>query len=121
MVKKNIKKIIIAIIAISMVLIVANVTFASSGSVEDELQGLTSNKQPSNLQNQEPNQIPEGNKAPTPAANNLLDDNNVGKNTNDEPTTTPDTGIGDYSSAIFIVIFAISAVYAYKKIRDYNV
>ena len=50
--------------------------------------------------------------------NQNLNTNNTNENL---PTTTPHTGIGDYSSTVFILVFAASAVYAYKKIKDYNV
>ena len=98
------KKVIISIIAILAVVVVANTTFAAS--VLDDLNELKDNNNATIKENQNKNQ-------------NLNTDGTVTKNEN-APTTTPYTGIEDYSSAIFIVIFAASAVYAYKKIRDYK-
>lgn len=47
--------------------------------------------------------------------------NKIANNTNTNKTTTiPYTGI-DYSVVVIIAICGVSAVYAYKKIRDYNV
>ena len=47
---------------------------------------------------------------------------NVNANVNNNTNTTaiPYTGI-DYSVLIIIAVCGVSAVYAYKKIRDYNV
>ena len=45
--------------------------------------------------------------------------NNVNKNTNNNVVSMPDTGV-DYSVVTIIAVCGISAIYAYKKIRDYN-
>lgn len=43
-------------------------------------------------------------------------------NTTSTNTTLPQTGVTDgYVVAILVAVCAISAIYAYKKIRDYNV
>lgn len=53
-------------------------------------------------------------------SNNATTNNNVAKNnTNRNNTTIPDAGL-DQSIVFIIAIFGISAVYAYKKIRDYK-
>lgn len=70
----------------------------------------------------------------TPTTNNITTNtntnttNNITTNTNTNTssynnTTTklPQTGIEDYSLGLIIVICAVSAIYAYKKIRDYNI
>ena len=42
--------------------------------------------------------------------------------TNNTQATLPQTGESDiYVVAALVVIFAISAIYTYKKIRDYNI
>ena len=71
-----------------------------------------------------------GNNTPannTPANNtpkNNTTNNNVNKNNSSiyNNTNLPKTGIGDSSIpvAMLVVIFGISAVYAYKKIKDYR-
>lgn len=122
MLKNNVKKIIICLISITMVIAVASKTLATdnNGDVLNEINNMLQNKNNTTIsENTTPekmNEIPEGNKA----LNNTNANTNSNTNQN-APTTTPYTGIGDYSSVILIVIFAVSAVYAYKKIKDYNV
>ncbi|MGN1311135.1 MAG: hypothetical protein ACI4VP_05535 [Clostridia bacterium] len=111
------KKVIISIIAILAVVAVANTVFASS--VLDDLEGLkqegnTAIKENQNLEEIESGELENQNK------NQNLNTNVANNKNENAPTTTPYTGIEDYSSAIFIVIFAVSAIYAYKKIRDYK-
>ena len=125
MVKNNVKKLIICIIAITMVLVVATRTFASQSGVLNEL--MAQNTNASNINgNTEYQNIAEGqrtnntvgNESNVNNANQSLANSNSNKNVN-APTTTPYTGIGDYSTYIFIGIFVVSAIYAYKKVREY--
>ena len=47
--------------------------------------------------------------------------NNVTSNTNATNTNLPKTGIGDsMPTVLLVVVFGISAIYAYKKIKDYR-
>ena len=47
--------------------------------------------------------------------------NNASSNTNATNTNLPRTGIGDsMPTVLLVVVFGISAVYAYKKIKDYR-
>ncbi len=110
------KKIVISIIAILTVVAVANTTFATS--VLDDLNELKTNNNTTIKENQTPEEIESG-ELENQNKNQNLSTDGVNSNKN-APTTTPYTGIEDYSSAIFIVIFAASAIYAYKKIRDYK-
>ncbi len=42
-------------------------------------------------------------------------------NTTNRTNTLPNTGIGDsLPTVLLVVVFAISAIYAYKKIKDYR-
>lgn len=53
--------------------------------------------------------------------NNTAENNTTNNAVNNTSTgNLPDTGV-DYSVMFIIAVFAVSAVYAYKKIRDYNV
>ncbi len=57
--------------------------------------------------------------------NNITNTNTSSNNTNNSSvynsTSLPDTGIGDtLPIAALVLIFGISAVYAYKKIKDYK-
>lgn len=122
----NVKKIMVCLIAMIIVIAVATKTLATDNkSVLDEINDLIKNNNSNtevggnNIQNID--EIPEANSNTT--ANNQLNENNQNSNNANKqntPTTTPYTGAGDYSTIIFIAIFAVSAVYAYKKIKDYN-
>lgn len=63
---------------------------------------------------------------PTPAPTENTNTNtntNIPTNTNTSTYTNsnlPQTGENDYIVILTIAVFAISAVYAYKKIRDYK-
>ena len=67
------------------------------------------------------------------AVNNPVNNNAVNNSVNNTPATTtynntptnttklPQTGIEDYALWLIIPVCVVSALYAYKKIRDYNV
>ena len=124
MTKISTKELIICIIAIvALVLAVTTNVFATDGVPGlDTLLGDANN-------NSEYNAIPEdknttGNNTPNNTVkntvNNTATNNNVAKNnTNRNSTTIPDAGL-DQSIVFVIAMFGISAVYAYKKIRDYK-
>ena len=46
--------------------------------------------------------------------------NTAGNTSNYTNTNLPQTGANDYAMVLIIGIFAVSAVYAYKKVTDYN-
>lgn len=124
--KNDVKRIIICVIAMTMVFVVATKTLATDGSqnIGQMLEDMKKGNQNSTInETEEPTDIESGNRNTDNNKNlNVNENQNENKNENEnKPTTTPYTGIGDYSVIVFIVIFAISAVYAYKKIRDYNV
>lgn len=53
--------------------------------------------------------------------NNTTNNNTAKKyNTNNNNTNLPQTGIEDYNVGILLVICIASAIFAYKKITDYN-
>lgn len=117
---KNMKKIIISLMAIILVIGVANTVFATEGnkSVLDEIDDMRKNETGNISKDGEISEIPEGtdNK-------NTLNTETTPNNTEvkeELPETTPYTGIGDYSGLIFIAVFGISAIYAYKKVKEYN-
>ena len=52
---------------------------------------------------------------------NVVMNTNTSYRTNTNTETLPKTGVTDgYVVAILVTVCAISAIYAYKKIRDYN-
>lgn len=110
---KNMKKIVISLIAMALVVCVAHTTFASS--VLDELFKEGENGVVNT----------EGNVEDIQEGNNALLNTNTSTNTNTNtsenlPESTPYTGIGDYTGLIFIAVFAVSAIYAFKKVKEYN-
>lgn len=122
MMKKNLKKIVVSLIALLLVVGVAYTTYATGGesSIMDDINNMLQNETGNISNNENKEEILEG-------ANNTNLNTNTNTNTNtttnvneNRPATTPHAGVGDYTGLIFIVVFAVSAVYAYKKIRDYN-
>ena len=107
------KKIITSLMAFVVIFSVANVAYATGGSVLDEINEMLKEEGQIVEDNQDLQQIPEGANTNTNA--------NTNKNVNENlPATTPHAGIGDYSGLVFIAIFTVSAVYAYKKVKNYN-
>ncbi len=111
------KELIICIISIiALVLAITTNAFATEAGTLDEL------LENSNTENNTFEEITENNtnvqkNISAVTQNNIT--NNVANNTNTN-ATIPYTGI-DYSVIVIIAICGISAVYAYKKIREYNV
>ena len=62
------------------------------------------------------------NRTNTGLSTNLISSgNNTRGNTNATNTNLPKTGIGDsMPTVLLVVVFGISAIYAYKKIKDYR-
>ena len=127
MVKNNVKKVIVCLLMILMVVFAVNKSFATDASDSDTLNKLFKGEN-TNYSNENANEIENGinnnalNQNNNPAKNNNLENSNIKNNSNEnKPTTAPDTGIENYSSIVFVVIFVVSAIYAYKKIKEYNV
>ena len=117
MLKNNIRKVILSVIAIFLVIGVAYTTYATDSSILDEILKET-NENISGNENVE--EIPEGVNNNVSSNANTNTNANTAKVNENLPETTPYTGIGDYSGLIFVVIFGISAIYAYKKVKEYN-
>lgn len=122
--KNNVKKIIVCLIAMAMVIVVATKTWATDNNdkVNQMLQNMKDSNQNSTInESDESEDIKNGTRNTNTDNTNNTNALNTNENSNaNKPTTTPYTGAGDYSTIIFIAIFAVSAVYAYKKIKDYN-
>lgn len=111
------KELIICLIAIiALVLTITTNVFATTPNID------VLNQDINNAQNiQEKNATDNTPKPATTTNNNNTNGNNTNNNnTNNTTKSIPYTGI-DYSVILIIAICGISAVYAYKKIRDYNV
>ena len=113
--KSNLIKVVsILLISVMVMLFATTVNAADNNTGFDDLTStLTSNN--TTGKNTPTNNTPANN---TPK-NNTTNNNNSSIYNN---TNLPKTGIGDSSIpvAMLVVIFGISAVYAYKKIKDYR-
>ena len=105
------------------IMVVSSKAFAANSILED----LKADKDTPTLDpNDDPDNIPEGTAPDEKEENDSKEDeksalSQSGELKNEEkPTTNPYTGIEDYPLYIFIGIFGVSAIYAYKKVRDYN-
>ena len=104
------KEILISLLAI-IVLILAITTNVFATSADDLLNALGNNQN-----NNTVTQIPSKDNNNT---NNNTNNNNNKANVSNA-TEHADAGV-DYSIVFIIAVCGVSAIYAYKKIRDYNV
>ena len=119
MTKNNVKKIIVCLVAILLVVGVACKTYATSGNLLDEINDMLQNENGNISKNENVEQIPEGTNTNTNLNTNTNTNTNTKVNEN-RPATTPHAGLGNYSGLIFVAVFSVSAIYAYKKVRDYK-
>lgn len=116
MMKINSKLILEVIIIMALLLAIGTVVFAADPII---IGGGSANTQndTSNVQNEVPNVISNQTSNTTNTTNTTSYRTNNTTNTQ----TLPKTGVTDgYVVAILVTVCAISAIYAYKKIRDYN-
>ena len=74
-----------------------------------------------NTQNDTVTNIPDVINTTTNTSTNTNTNTSTSYRTNNNTETLPKTGVTDgYVVAILVTVCAISAIYAYKKIRDYN-
>lgn len=112
------KEILISLLAI-IVLILAITTNVFATSADDVLNAL-GNNQNNNTVTQIPSKDNNNTNNNTNNNNNKL--NNVVNNKANVSNATEHADAGvDYSIVLIIAVCGISAIYAYKKIRDYNV
>lgn len=124
MIKSKFKKIILSSIAILLVICMGSVAFAtdSDDALGAILNELRQNENGNIVNSGDVEQIQEGTNTNT-NTNTLNVNSNTNTNTNvneNRPATTPHAGAGDYSGLIFVAVFAISTIYAYKKVKEYN-
>ena len=110
------KELIICIISIiALILAITTNVFATEGTPDlNSLLGNTANTENTNVEENEVEVI---------GGTNTNTNTNTNVNTNVNNNTTnimPNTGVS-YSSLVIIAIAAVYAVYAYKKIKEYNV
>lgn len=110
---KNSKVIMEIVIIISLLFALSTVAFADNTQII--IGGGSTNTQNDTVTNI-PNVI-----NTTNTNTNINTNTSYRTNTNTNTETLPKTGVTDgYVVAILVTVCAISAIYAYKKIRDYN-
>lgn len=125
--KSNLLKIFsILILSIMVILLTTTVNAADSNGFNDITPTLTNNSSTNGTNNASGNT----NIANTNTFSNTTNTNKTNTNTNKTTnnsssiynnTNLPKTGIGDsLPVVVLVVVFGISAVYAYKKINDYR-
>ncbi len=128
--KTNLIKIFFGLVlSLSVIFMISSVNAADDGWL-NETNSLLGGNNSSNTGNTGGNTLNTGNTANTGNTNtntaSRLNTNNSNRNTNRNSsiynsTNLPKTGIGDsLPIAALVVIFGISAIYAYKKIKDYR-
>ena len=116
---KNNKKILtfIILILISMTTIV----FANSPVIIDQNSlGFDNNENYESLNDQGDTNTNTNTNTNNNTNTNTNTNRNTSNNANTNSSKLPQTGIEDYSIGIMIIICIASAIYAYKKVRDYN-
>lgn len=113
MMKISSKLIMEVIIIVALLLAIGTVVFAADPVIIPGGNANTYND--TNVENTVPNIV---SNTTTNVVNNTTSYRTNNTTTN---TTLPQTGVTDgYVVAILVTVCAISAIYAYKKIRDYN-
>ena len=111
---KNSKVIMEIVIIISLLFALSTVVWADNTQIIIG-GGLT------NTQNDTATNVPNVVMNTTTTNTNVNTNTNTSYRTNTNTETLPKTGVTDgYVVAILVTVCAISAIYAYKKIRDYN-
>lgn len=123
----NVKKVIICILAIALVVLAVKTNVFASDSLSENifetLGNQNANGTPEQIQDRNKN-VENGN-SNKDTNSNLNTNKNTNKNANNNANTAnasehADAGV-DYSIVFIIAICGVSAVYAYRKIRQYNV
>lgn len=111
----NLRKIVSIIMVVFLVSAVTTIAFATNDGIQ--IIGNT-NIDDGNVLNITDTTTGTQNTANTINVINTINTTNTSTYSN--TTNLPQTGAGDYAMILIIAIFAISAVYAYKKINDYK-
>lgn len=118
------KKIMIVVLAVSIIAIVGMIgleVYAADNPIDLDITGIGNGNQQSDANQILANQIAANQIAANQvAANSTIIQPTTNTNVNSE-STLPKTGVTeDITVMFFIIVCAISAIYAYKKIRDYK-
>ena len=120
--KSNLIQIVTILLVSAMVMLFSTTVNAANDNndVHDLTGTLTKNSTPSNTPSNTPSSTPSNTPSNTPnnTPNNAKKNSSVYNNTNNN---LPKTGIEDsIPVAALVVVFGVSAVYAYKKIKEYK-
>lgn len=120
--KSNLIQIVTILLVSAMVMLFSTTVNAANDNndVHDLTGTLTKNSTPSNTPSNTPRNTPSNTPSNTPnnTPNNAKKNSSVYNNTNNN---LPKTGIEDsIPVAALVVVFGVSAVYAYKKIKEYK-
>lgn len=114
----NSKKVILMVMVVFLLSAITTIAFATNDDIQiisntnmDGVLNITDTN--SNTTNTATNSM-----ANTTNTVNLIQNTNT--STYNNTTSLPQTGAGDYTMILIIGLFAVSAVYAYKKIVDYK-
>ena len=121
--KEKIKKLIVCLVALMSLVLIVTTSARATDSIDDagNIEDISSG-------NDETETIVDetGNNNTNTNSNSNLNTNenanansNLNFNSNSNVSSYPNTGV-DYSVVVIIAVCGISAVYAYKKIRDYK-
>jgi len=103
------------------IVIIISLLFALSTVVWADNTQIIIGGESTNTQNDTATNVPNVVMNTTTTNTNVNTNTNTSYRTNTNTETLPKTGVTDgYVVAILVTVCAISAIYAYKKIRDYN-
>lgn len=120
--KSNLVKIVLVLcVSLMVMLFSTSVMAAEEIDLTETLNNMSNNTNTNNTNTNNTN----SNRANTNTNTNTNNTNNTNRNTNNSSiynnTSLPKTGITDsIPVAVLLVVFGISSVYAYKKIKDYK-
>ncbi len=118
---KEKKIILIALAIIMLVIIGANTAFATNVPIVIQPSNNTAQETNNVANNTATNNVVGNNTTNNTTTNIISGTNNTSRYNNTNTTNLPKTGANDYAIFAIIAVCAVSAIYAYKKIRDYNV
>lgn len=121
--KSIILKSFLVILVSAMLVFMASSVYAATSPEDGEFPDILAENGSSNSANTNSNSNSNSNSANTNSNVQNLNAlrNNTSNRINNTSNTLPKTGIQDsLPTVLLVVVFAISAIYAYKKIKDYR-
>lgn len=119
--KLKIKRTLMLILCITTILLIINKSFATSEPIiinTNEYESIQTPTISGNNSSENTNTNTNGSNISTNTNNSS--NNSARRYNNTNTSSVPQTGIEDYNIGILLIIAVASAMYAYKKIKDYN-